>query len=125
MLKRLPSTLLLAGVVALSACGGTSSASTTVPADAGLVVTAVAGIAWDAKSYTAPAGDVKVALKNDSDLVHNLVLVDSTGTQLPSKIKVNAQGDVAVATIALKSGTYTVICTVPGHANMKSTLTVK
>lgn len=125
MFKRLPSTLLFASVVALSACGGASSSSATVPADAGLVVTAVAGIAWDAKSYAAPAGDVKVALKNDSDLVHNLVLVDSAGTQLPTTIKVSAQGDVEVATIALKSGTYTVICTIPGHANMKATLTVK
>ena len=125
MSKRLLSTLLLSSVVGVSACGGSGgSSSDTVPADAGLVVMAKDGIAWDATSYTATAGAVKVVLKNDSSLVHDLVFVKSDGVQLPSDIKVQAKGEVKAETVTLAAGTYTVICTIAGHSNMKATLTV-
>ena len=67
---------LLAGASALSACGGGGSSAPdyTIPADAGLVVKAVPTIRWDAKSYVASAGDVKVFLANDDNVKHVMVV---------------------------------------------------
>jgi uncharacterized cupredoxin-like copper-binding protein len=35
-----------------------------------------------------------------------------------------SRNDAVTDTVTLSAGTYTLICTIPGHANMKSTLTV-
>jgi plastocyanin len=115
---------LAVSVAVLASCGGSDSGSTgtTVPAD--LTVTAIDGIAWDSADYTATAGEVTVAVVNDSSLPHNLHIVDAEGTQLPDVFDIPTKGDVDSDTITLAAGTYTLICTIPGHANMKSTLTV-
>ncbi len=109
----------------LASCGGGSdsgSTGTTVPAD--VTVTAIDGIAWDAKDYTATAGEITIAAVNQSSLPHNLHIVDPSGTQLPEVFDIPSRGDAVSDTVTLTAGTYTLICTIPGHANMKSTLTV-
>jgi plastocyanin len=117
---------LLVGTFALAACGGGSSSDsgsdTTVPAD--LTVTAVDGLRWDATEYTATAGDVTIAVVNDSTLPHNLHIVAPDGTQLPEIFDIPSKGTEASDTVALTAGTYTLICTIAGHASMKATLTV-
>lgn len=116
--------LVLAGALGLAACGGGSSSSgDTIPADADVVVKAVEGIKWDQSSYTATAGDVLIAAQNVSSLPHNLHIVDASGTQLPTALDLPSKGTIQ-ATVKLAAGEYTLICTVPGHANMKATLTV-
>jgi plastocyanin len=115
--------------IALLGCGGSSSASNTsatIPANA-TVVTAIDGIAWDAKSYVATAvdGKVTIAAKNDSSLPHNLHLIDAESVDVGLSLDVNKKGDVASASVRLAPGTYKVICTIAGHGNMKATLTVK
>ncbi|MEZ5247724.1 MAG: plastocyanin/azurin family copper-binding protein [Ilumatobacteraceae bacterium] len=119
----------LAGVVAasavgLAACGGDDggSSGTTLPAD--LTVRAVDGLRWDAESYTATAGDVVIAVENDSSLPHNLHIVAADGTELPQVFDIPSRGDVESGTVTLSAGAYTLICTIPGHANMRSDLTV-
>lgn len=118
--------LVLVGALALAACGGgddsSSSSGTTLPAD--LTVTAIDGLSWDSASYTATAGEVTIAVVNDSSQPHNLHIVDSTGTQLPEVFDIPSKGQVASDTVTLTAGEYTLICTIPGHANMKATLTV-
>jgi len=115
----------LVAVSALSACGGGTSAPTqTVPTDAGLVVTAVKTIRFDASEYTATAGDIKVAYSNEDSVRHTLVVVKD-GTKVPNfKLVVAQKGAVDVAAVNLTAGSYTLICDVPGHQNMKATLTV-
>lgn len=115
----------LVAVSALSACGGgTSAPAQTVPTDAGLVVTAVKTIRFDASEYTATAGDIKVAYSNEDSVRHTLVVVKD-GTKVPNfKLVVAQKGAVDVATVNLTAGSYTLICDVPGHQNMKATLTV-
>jgi plastocyanin len=105
--------------------GGGSGTAATVPADA-TVITAIEGIAWDAKTYTASAVDAKVtiAVKNDSSLPHNLHLIDADNVDIGVSLEVTKRGDVDVKSIPLKPGTYKVICTIAGHGNMKATLTV-
>ncbi|TPW13769.1 MAG: hypothetical protein FD127_1816 [Acidimicrobiaceae bacterium] len=115
----------VAGILTLSACGaGSGSSSETVPADAALVVAAIEGINWDETEYATTGGSVKVAATNKSSLPHNLRLVDSTGAQLPNTFDIPSRGDVAVDTVTLAPGTYTLICTIAGHNNMRATLTV-
>ncbi|CAB5013181.1 unannotated protein [freshwater metagenome] len=115
----------LVAVSALSACGGgTSAPAQTVPTDAGLVVTAVKTIRFDASEYTATAGDIKVAYSNEDSVRHTLVVVKD-GTKVPNfKLVVAQKGAVDVAAVNLTTGSYTLICDVPGHQNMKATLTV-
>ena len=49
----------------LAACGGETAEPVTVPADTDLEVHAVSGLRWDQASYTAPAGEINVALVID------------------------------------------------------------
>jgi plastocyanin len=126
-------TLLAVPFIALSIVGCSSSDSgggnggaATVPADT-LVIKAIDGIAWDAKSYVATAvgGKVKIAIENDSSLPHNLHLLDSNNVDVGLALSAQDRGDVKSDDYALAPGTYQVICTVAGHGNMKATLTVK
>ena len=126
-------TLVAVPFIALSLVGCSSSGGgsgnggvATLPADT-LVIKAVEGIAWDAKSYVATSvgGKVKIAVENDSTLPHNLHLLDSANVDVGLALSVANRGDVKSDDYSLKPGTYKVICTIAGHGNMKATLTVK
>ena len=113
-----------AGLLALAACGGGggSSSTNTVPADA-LVIKAE-DIKFDMKDYTAPAGEVTVALESKGAQVHSLVIYDKDNTVVGEELKVNP-GQTKVETYDLPTGTYSLICDIPGHkeAGMTATLT--
>jgi uncharacterized cupredoxin-like copper-binding protein len=112
-----------AGLLALAACGsGGSSSTNTVPADA-LVIKAE-DIKFDKKEYTAPAGEVTVALESEGAQVHSLVIFDKDNTVVGEEMKVNP-GQTQVETYDLPAGTYSLICDIPGHkeAGMTATLT--
>lgn len=115
----------LIAVSALSACGGGSSApAETIPADAGLVVKSVKSIRFDASEYSASAGEIKVAFSNEDTVRHTLLVVQD-GVKVPDfKLVVPEKGALDVGNINLAAGSYTLICDVPGHQNMKANLTV-
>ena len=73
---------------------------------------------------TLAAGDVVVTLLNDSNQPQTLLVLDSAGTAMHDEIKASSKGDDASTTVALQPGTYTVICTISGHSNMKADLVV-
>jgi plastocyanin len=123
-------TLLAVPFVALALVGCSSSdggggSSATTPAGA-TVITAIEGIAWDAKTYTATAvgGRVTISAKNDSTLPHNLHLLDAENVDVGIALEIAGRGDVDTKSVALTPGSYQVICTITGHGNMKATLTV-
>jgi plastocyanin len=123
-------TLLVVPFVALAVAGcgssdGGSGGGATIPANA-TVITAIEGIAWDAKSYTATAvdGKVAIAVTNQSTLPHDLHLVDADSVDVGLDLKVDKKGNTDSASVALAPGSYQVICTIAGHGNMKATLTV-
>lgn len=110
-----------------SACSSGNGGSTdaTVPATADLVVTAIPSIRWDQTSYTAPAGEIEVALVNNDNVRHDLVILD--GDQKVGGLELIAQGkgDVVSDTVTLDPGTYRIFCVVPGHSQMDSELVVE
>ena len=111
-----------AHALGVSVGGGGSSSTNTVPADA-LVVKAE-DIKFDKKEYTAPAGEVTVALESEGAQVHSLVIYDKDNTVVGEELKVNP-GQTKVETYDLPAGTYSMICDIPGHkeAGMTATLT--
>jgi plastocyanin len=115
----------LIAVSALSACGGGSSApAETIPADAGLVVKSIQSIRFVASEYSATAGEIKVAFSNEDTVRHTLLVVQD-GVKVPDfKLVVPEKGALDVGNINLAAGSYTLICDVPGHQNMKANLTV-
>ena len=120
--------LFLAPVFAASlvACGsGGGGSSATIPANA-TVITAIEGIAWDAKTYTAQSsgGKVLLALRNNSSLPHDLHLLNAENVDQGVALQTKGKGDTHTLSYTLSPGTYTVICTIAGHGNMKATLTV-
>jgi plastocyanin len=116
------------GLASLGACGGGSSTpATTVsfPANA-TIVKAVPSIRFDAAEYgPVPAGEVTIGYVNQDSVRHTLIIAKD-GTKLPNfKLAVPKKGASDVGTVTLEAGTYTLLCDVPGHQNMKATLTVK
>jgi len=110
----------------LAACGGSSSSEPVViPDTVGLEVRAVSGLKFDADAYEATAGDIEVAYVNDDSIRHTLVVVEGDTKVGSFELKVNKKGDVDLGTINLPAGNYVLLCTVPGHQNMKADLTVK
>jgi uncharacterized cupredoxin-like copper-binding protein len=141
--------LALVGTAILSACGGSTGGGTT-PAGGGsgaaaLAVTAQDTLKFDPAALTAKANTATtVNVKNAGALQHNWVVVkpedadkvdqaaaaktgDATGIAgvLSGGTLINAGASESV-TVNLPAGTYTYLCTFPGHyqAGMKGTLTV-
>ena len=116
-----------ASVALLAACGGggTSAPAETLPAGA-LVITAVSGLRFDAESYgPVAAGDIVFGYQNEDSIRHTLIIAKGD-TKVPNfKLEVDQRGSVDSGDITLDAGTYTIICDVPGHSNMKATLTVE
>ena len=115
-----------ASVALLAACGGgTTAPAETVPAGA-FVVTAVSGLRFDAESYgPVTAGPIVFGYKNEDSIRHTLILAKGDLKVPNFKLVVDESGSVDSGAVTLDAGTYTIICDVPGHSNMKATLTVK
>lgn len=116
-----------ASVALLAACGGggTSAPTETLPAGA-TVITAVSGLRFDAESYgPLTAGPIVFGYKNEDSIRHTFILAKGD-TKVPNfKLVVAEKGSVDSGPVTLDAGTYTIICDVPGHSNMKATLTVE
>jgi plastocyanin len=81
-------------------------------------------LAFDTTELEAKAGKVTIDLDNPSSIAHN-VAIEKEGKVL-AESETLAEGETS-ATAELEPGTYTFLCTVPGHAEagMEGTLTVK
>ena len=112
--------------IALGACGGDDGGSSdpTPPADATLTVEAL-NLKFDKTYYTATAGENVIAYLGLDSQKHTLAVIGSDDKQVGKEASVT-QGKVDTISTALAAGTYSLICTVPGHAaaGMKATLTV-
>ena len=118
---------LTASLLLLAACGGsgTSAPAETVPAGA-TVIKAVPSLRFDAEKYgPVPAGEVTFGYVNEDSVRHTL-LIAKDNTKVPNfKLVIAQKGSVDSGTVSLDAGVYTLICDVPGHSNMRATLTVE
>jgi plastocyanin len=113
-------------VVALGACSSSSSSpAATIPADTDLEVRAVSGLQFDKTSYEVATGENFVAYVNEDTIRHNLIVAQGDNKISGFELVVNKNGDIDTGSITLASGSYVLLCTVPGHQNMKADLTVK
>jgi uncharacterized cupredoxin-like copper-binding protein len=130
-----PPAALAAAVLLLAGCGGSSNASSSDTTTTETTATATGTtldlaadptgqLEYDKTSLEAPAGEVTIALTNDSSTPHD-VAIEGNGVDVTSDTIDN--GATTEVTADLKPGTYTFYCTIPGHeqAGMKGTLTIR
>lgn len=112
--------LVLALVVA--ACGGDAdNADGDGDGDASTI--AVVGrddLTWDIEELSAASGTITVELTCEEAVNHNLVIEETDEV-----VAECAPGETVTGTVDLDPGSYTYVCTVPGHElTMRGTLTV-
>ena len=126
------------GVLGLAACGGPTSPATSnpssPPASSSPSSVAVAGNGIEVylsdfrilpAALSARAGVNVFDVRNDGPTPHNLTIKDMSGETVGATRDLKP-GETATLTITLPAGTYTAICSLPGHASlgMKDILTV-
>jgi plastocyanin len=99
--------------------GSGASASTTLKLSA-----SPTALAFDTTELEAKAGEVTIDFNNPAPIPHNVV-IEEDGKELAGFEPI-AEGEESVSA-DLKPGTYTFLCTVPGHAEagMEGELVVK
>ena len=111
----------------VASCGG-SSASGPAPTFAPdtLIINAVPSLRFETNSYgPVPAGKVAVAYVNVDTVRHTLIIAKDGSKVANFRLVIGKQGSSDVGTADLEAGTYELICDVPGHGEMKASLTVK
>lgn len=99
--------------------GGGAAASTTLQLAAD-----PAAIAFDKTELSAKAGKVTIEFDNPSAIPHNVV-IEKDGKEIAGTPEITESKESVSA--ELEAGSYTFLCTVPGHAEagMEGTLTVE
>ena len=89
-------------------------------AEADVAVTGSAELLWEPEVLTADAGEITFALTCEG-ANHDLV-IEETDVEVAECVP----GETVVGTTELDAGTYTFVCTVPGHEDrMRGTLEVR
>ena len=116
----------VAATLALSACSSSATSTPqTLPANVALTVRAVHGLHFDKNAYEATAGDIVVGYVNDDTIQHSLIVVQDGKKVADFALAVHKKNDTDSGTVKLPAGNYIIMCSVPGHQNMKADLTVK
>jgi uncharacterized cupredoxin-like copper-binding protein len=126
-----------------SSGGGTSSTTTSTPSTSTATTPAPSAssgsgkaetlklsadpsgaLKFDKKTLAAKAGNVSLVMANPASVPHAIAV---EGNGVDKNGQVVQKGGTSTVTAALKPGTYTFYCPVPGHrqAGMQGTLTVK
>jgi len=83
--------------------------------------------AIDLSQKEVAAGKVTFSVTNEGRMQHNFTVLDSNGTDIGHTSTFASSEGPQTLEVELKSGTYTVICSLPGHAarGQKAELVVK
>lgn len=108
----------VAVVLVAGACGGDSDEGSS---DADVTVVAKDSLQFDADAYTADAGEVAIAYEGSGSMTHTLLIEGVDGFELT----VSGSGGTDEGTVDLEPGDYVLYCDIPGHENMRATLTVE
>ena len=96
---------------AVTAQGDTGSSASTTQINATLKEWAI-----DLSQKEVPAGKVTINVTNEGMMRHNLTVIDSNGNQIgQTSTFASSEGPQTLA-VDLKAGTYTLECSLPGHA---------
>lgn len=81
---------------------------------------------YNTSKLNANAGNITIALTNESSVPHDVAVEDSAGKVLGTSEEIT-QSDTDLELKDVDAGSYTFFCTVPGHkaAGMEGTLTVR
>jgi plastocyanin len=126
--RRRTTALALTATAALGAAAltgvGIAAPTASPPAVRALSASGVE-LAFDKQRLRAPAGRVRLVLRNRSDLAHN-VAVRGPRLARPRLGRVVGRGGVSRITVTLPPGRYTFFCSVFGHeaGGMRGTLAV-
>jgi len=125
--------VLIAFVLALSACGGGSSSSSTTPATTGggaagggstvkISADPSGALKYEQTDVSATAGSITIDFTNMSSLAHDVTIEGNGASGATDQIT----DSTTSTTVDLEPGTYTFFCSVDGHraAGMEGTLTV-
>lgn len=127
------------GVLALAACGGEAATSTpapqpqpqaqaTVAADTSTTDSTSSGGASTAVSATlrewaidlsrseVSAGKITFTVTNQGMMQHNLTVMDASGNRIGATPDFGSSAGPQTLEVDLQPGTYTLICSLPGHA---------
>jgi plastocyanin len=116
-----PALTLVAAAFVVSACagGGADAQPVDVPEGA-LGVVGTDRLEFVPETLEATAGEVTFALTCEGGVNHNLVIDETDEVVAECR-----RGQTGVGTVELEPGTYTYVCTIPGHERtMRGTLTV-
>lgn len=127
MIRTLRIALAAAPVALLASCSsGSSAPAETLPAQVDLQVNAVPSLKFDKADYgTVKAGDLVIGYSNQDSVRHTLIIAKDDVKVPNFKLVIEEKGSNDSGTVNLEAGTYVLICDVPGHSNMKATLTVE
>jgi hypothetical protein len=83
--------------------------------------------AIDLSQSEVPAGKVTFSVTNAGQMGHNFTVLDSSGTQIGQTPLFRSTDGPQTLEVNLTAGTYTIICSLPGHAarGQKTVFTVK
>src|SRR5437868_6868239 len=83
--------------------------------------------AIDLSQKQAPAGKVQFTVTNNGQMAHDFTVLDSSGNQIGQTSRFRTSDGPQTLTVDLTAGTYTVICSLPGHAQrgQMATLVIK
>jgi uncharacterized cupredoxin-like copper-binding protein len=118
--------ILFAMLAMLAACSSAprQDVANRETADKATVTVVTGDFSFSVDATEVPAGTVSFIVKNNGNIPHDFSI---SGNGVEQKTSMIDPGKTAVLEVDLKPGTYTYICTVPGHEmlGMKGTLTVK
>lgn len=117
--------LIVATIALVRSDGGTTSVSTggEVSGTPTRLAVAASEFKFSPATLTAPAGPVVIDVHNSGAIQHTMGLKDAAAKVTPN---IDPGQTQALDLGSLKAGSYTLVCTIPGHeaAGMKATLTV-
>jgi len=113
---------LVALVAMVAACGGGSGGGQP----AGSTKVSLTEFKFDPSAITVTHGKVKFWLVNTGNTSHDMSIKDSSGNAVVTSELVSPGDSMEFDVDNLAAGSYTIVCTQPGHeaSGMKGTLTV-
>ncbi|HET7421207.1 MAG TPA: cupredoxin domain-containing protein [Candidatus Dormibacteraeota bacterium] len=113
----------LAAIAILAACGGSGGGGGQ---PAGSTKVTMTDFQFDPSTISVAHGNVTFWLVNSGSQSHDMSIRDGSGNTVSTSELISAGDSTAFTVNNLAAGSYTFICTQPGHADlgMKGTLTV-